>query len=237
MDRVFEQVRSLLPMVDCNTTTAKEHVSEAKQMIRTVKEQTRGLVCMLPFKHMPCQMKIEFIYFMVFWLNPFPVKSRISGVYLPQELLVCWHFDYAKHCRVLPGAYCEVHDEPSPSNVVTVSRMHEGIAMGLMGNLQGSAKFYCLNTRRILKQRSFTPYSTPDRFIKWVNQISAQEKQDLSFRFLNCRADPYKWTDEVPEDDMESQGLLEDEEAAPYRCPHRVTRCEIVMHLRTRPRH
>jgi hypothetical protein len=82
-------VRSLLPIVECNTTAAKEHVSEAEQMIRTVKERMRGLVCTLPFKHIPCQMKIEFIYFMVFWLNAFPVKSGISRVYSPQELLIC----------------------------------------------------------------------------------------------------------------------------------------------------
>jgi hypothetical protein len=85
------------------------------------------------------------------------MKSGISGVYLPWELLVCWHLDYAKHYRVLPGTYCKVHDEPSPLNVATVSRMHEGIAMGLMDNLQGRVKFICLNTGRILKRCSFIP--------------------------------------------------------------------------------
>jgi hypothetical protein len=47
-------------------------------------------------------MKIEFVYFMVFWLNAFPVKTGFSGVYSPQELLVRWRLDYNKHCRVLP---------------------------------------------------------------------------------------------------------------------------------------
>jgi hypothetical protein len=57
----------------------------------------------------------------------------------------------------------------------------------------------------------------PDWVIKRVNQIGATEKQSQTFRFVNQRAEPYEWTDEVPEDDSELQGLLEEEEdTAPY---------------------
>jgi hypothetical protein len=77
---------------------AKEHVSKAKRSIHTLKEQTRGIVCMLPFQYIPRQLKIEFVYFMVLWLNTFPVKTRILGVYSPRELLVRWCLDYKKHC-------------------------------------------------------------------------------------------------------------------------------------------
>jgi hypothetical protein len=180
-----------------------------------VKERTRGLVCTLPFTHILRQMKIEFIYFMVFWLNAFPVKTGISGVYSPQELLVRWHLDYNKHCRVLPGTYCEVHDEPVPSNTMT-RRTHTAIAMGPLGNLQGSVKFICLTTGRILKQREFTPYPMPDQVIKRGNQIGAKENQGRTFQFLNQRTEPYEWTDKVPEDDSEFQGLFNEEEMAPY---------------------
>ena len=103
MDGDLKKIKDVLPTVECNTTVAKEHVSEAERTIRTVKERTRGLVCTLPFTHIPRQMKIEFIYFMVFWLNAFPVKTGFSGVYSPRELLVQWRLDYNKHCRVLPG--------------------------------------------------------------------------------------------------------------------------------------
>jgi len=56
----------------------------------------------------------------------------------------------------------------------------------------------------------------PDRVIKRVNQIGAKEKQGQTFRFLNRRAEPYEWTDEVPDDDSEFQGLLDEEETTPY---------------------
>ncbi len=88
MDGEFEKVRDLILHIECNTTAAKEHVSEAEHTIWMVKEQTRGLLGTLPFQHLPRHMKIEFIYFMVLWLNAFPVKNGISSVFLPRELLV-----------------------------------------------------------------------------------------------------------------------------------------------------
>ena len=56
----------------------------------------------------------------------------------------------------------------------------------------------------------------PDRVIKRVNDIGLREKQGRTFRFLNRRGEPYEWTDSVPDDDPEFQGLLEDEEEAAY---------------------
>jgi len=215
MDGEFEKVRNLMPCVECNMTAAKEHVSEAERTIRTIKERTRGLLATLSFQHLPRRMKIEFINFMVLWLNAFPVKNGLSSMFSPRELLVRWRLDYTKHCRVLPGTYCEVHDEPLPSNTMT-PRTHEAIAMGPTGNLQGSVKFFCLNTGRILKRRSFTALPMPDRVIKRVNNIGLRNKQGRMFRFLNRRREPYKWTDSVPEDDPEFQGLLEDAEEAAY---------------------
>ncbi len=53
MDGEFETVKNLLPLIECNTTAAKEHVSKAEQMKHTVKDCTRGLVCTLPFDHIP----------------------------------------------------------------------------------------------------------------------------------------------------------------------------------------
>jgi hypothetical protein len=103
MDGEFEKIKGLLQNVECNMIAVKEHVSKAERMIRTIKERTRGLLAILPFEHIPQRMKIKFIYFIVLWLNAFPVKSRISSTFSPHELLVHWKMDYKKHCRVLPG--------------------------------------------------------------------------------------------------------------------------------------
>ena len=213
MDGEFEKIKDLVPKLECNTTAAKEHVSEAERGIRTIKEHARGLITTLPFDHIPRRMKIEFIYFCVLWLNAFPVKSGISSIHSPRELMVHWKLDYKRHCRVEPGTYCEVHDEPVPSNSMT-PRTHAAIALGPTGNMQGSVKFYCLTTGRVLKRRCFTPLAMPDRVIKRVNTIGLCERQGRDFRFLNRSKEPYEWTDEIPEDDPDFQGLLE--EPAPY---------------------
>ena len=88
MDGEFEKIRAHLPTLECNTSAAKEHVSEAERTIRTIKERTQGILATLPFLHLPRQMKIEFVYFIMLWLNVFPVKSGISSTFSPRELLV-----------------------------------------------------------------------------------------------------------------------------------------------------
>ena len=129
---------------------------------------------------------------------------------------MCWRLDYKKHCWVQPGTYCEVHNEPVPTNTMTW-RSHKAIALGPTGNLQGSVKFYCINTGWVLKRSSFTPMPMPDRVINQVNKIGEREGQGRTFRFLNRQKQAYEWTDEVPEKDDDFQVLLEDGvEAAPY---------------------
>ncbi len=57
----------------------------------------------------------------------------------------------------------------------------------------------------------------PDRVIKRVNTIGERKGQGRTFRFLNRRKEPYEWTDSVPKDDPEFQGLLDDEEELSFR--------------------
>jgi hypothetical protein len=66
-----------------------------------------------------------------------------------------------------------------------VPQTHKGIALGPMKNLQGTVKFYCLNTGCMLKCHSFTPLPMPNSVIQQVNTIGLKEKQGRSFWFLN----------------------------------------------------
>ena len=81
MDGEFEKVKPFLPTLECNSMAAKEHVSKAERTIRMLKKRMRGLLALLPFSHIPQRMKIKFVYFIVLWLNAFPVKSGISMIY------------------------------------------------------------------------------------------------------------------------------------------------------------
>jgi hypothetical protein len=89
-----------------------------------------------------------------------------------------------------------------------VSQTHEGIALGPMGNLQGSVKFYCLNTGRVLKRCLLTAMLMPQRIIKWVNKIGEHEKQGSNFCFLNRNKEEFDWMDKVPADNPTLQDFL-----------------------------
>ncbi len=53
MDGEFEKVKAEMSNLVYNTMAEKEHVSKAKRSICTLKERTRGIVCMLPFQYIP----------------------------------------------------------------------------------------------------------------------------------------------------------------------------------------
>jgi hypothetical protein len=58
----------------------------------------------------------------------------------------------------------------------------------------------------------------PDLVIQRVNRIRERMKQGRTFRFLNRHGEPYEWTEEVPEDNPEFQGLLDENEGTTV-CP------------------
>ena len=114
IDGEFEKVKAELPSIVCNTTTAKENVAEAEQQIRTGKERSRVIRTTLPFSSIPKRVKIELIYFIIFWLNAFPMRSGISKQRSPREIILHFQLDIRKHCQVMFGEHCEVHAEPDP---------------------------------------------------------------------------------------------------------------------------
>ena len=67
------------------------------------------------------------------------------------------------------GTYCEVHDEPDPSNTMT-TRTNESIALEPTGNLNGTYKFFFLKTGCILKLRKWTEYPMSQQVIITVNK-------------------------------------------------------------------
>ncbi len=75
MNGLFKKVKNELPMVVCNTTAAKEHIGKTGGSIQTIKEQTRGIIWTLPVKYIPRNLKIEFIYFVVLWINAPSIKN------------------------------------------------------------------------------------------------------------------------------------------------------------------
>ena len=113
------------------------------------------------------------------WLNAFPVRSGVLNTFSPQEIMLRWRMDAKKYCRVLPGSYYKVYDKPAPSNLM-VSRTHEGIVLGLRGNLQGSVNFLPEHRTRAQKE-VFHGIPMPESMKTKVNKIGKKDKQGREF--------------------------------------------------------
>ncbi len=91
-----------MPQVVCNTTAAKEHVSEAEWNIRTIKEQTRGIIGTLPFEYIPRQLKMEIIYILCRALaQRFP--GEVGNIKCPLATRITRTLE-AGLCKALPHA-------------------------------------------------------------------------------------------------------------------------------------
>jgi len=185
MDREFEAVRTTCPTLPINTTAANKHVPEIERTVRTVKDRTRGVYNTLPFTEgIPKLMTIELIHFTVLWLNAFPVQSGISTKFSPRELVQRHKLSAKTHCKTPFGTYCEVHDEPDPSNTMQ-GRTHATICMGPTGNIQGSYKFYCLRTKQKLTRRRWDELPMPNSIIKRVHRHARADKMQRGLKFRN----------------------------------------------------
>jgi hypothetical protein len=184
MDNQFKKLQNLMPILAINTMAAKEHVAEVECKIRLIKEQGRGILNTLSFKKMPRLMLIELIYHVVLWLNAFLAKSGVSETLSPCKIVYQHKLDFAKHCRSPFGTYCEVHDEPLPTNTI-LTRSTPAIVLGPMGNLQGTYKFFSLAMGKKVKQRAFTLYAMPDLVIRKVEVYGKSTALPGSFDFAN----------------------------------------------------
>jgi hypothetical protein len=212
MDNEFEKLRNLVPILAINTTAAKEHVPEVKRKIRLIKERGRGILNTLPFKKMPRLMLIELIYHVVLWLNAFPANSGVSETLSPREIVYRHKLDFAKHCKSPFRTYCEVHDEPAPTNTM-VTRSTPAIVLSPTGYLQGTYKFLSLATGEKIKRRAFTPYLMPDSVIKKVEAYGKSTALPGIFDFADRNGILFEWNEEV---DEFPKGIVDVEDVVHY---------------------
>ncbi|KAL7464347.1 hypothetical protein ACHAXS_004676 [Conticribra weissflogii] len=191
VDGQFEPLKNHLLNVVVNTTASSEHVGEVERCLRVIKERARAITSGLPYRRMPKRILIELINFVVFWLNAFPAKNGISNTVSPKEIVTRQQVDYNKHCKAEFGCYCEVFDDPTPSNTLT-PRTQPAICLGPTGNLQGTYKFFSLRTGLVLKRRQFKCLPMPDSMISTLNNWEARGEHG-NLIFANRRGIPFTW--------------------------------------------
>jgi hypothetical protein len=161
--------------IGLNIAATNEHVPEMERAIRTIKERNRSTVSGLPYKHYSTILKKALVSHAISWLNTFPHADGVSETMSPRTILTGVIPDYAVHCRVLIGAYCEVHNENDPSNTET-PRTSPVIAIDPTGNLQGSYCFLSLATGKCVKRRKWTELPITDDVIARVHELACAKK-------------------------------------------------------------
>ena len=134
MDREFEPVKDLVPIVEINTTAAREHVVLIERRIRVVKEKTRASSSQFPFENIPMMVLIHTVYTAVFWLNAFPNMSEKQW-FSPREIITGSTINYKRDCKAVVGVYVEASTDAEITNDNSECRQ-SCIYLGPAGNCQ-----------------------------------------------------------------------------------------------------
>ena len=162
--------------VQLNISSANEHVPQVERNIRYVKEGTRSEKLALPYKILPQLLIIAIVKHIVFWINTRPRKEGLSDVYSPRAILTETMPDYQVRCKLQVGTYCEVHDDPTPTNS-TLTRSLPAIALEPVGNFQGGYKFMSVNTGQVLTRYEWTEVPVPEQIIRRVEARAKKERK------------------------------------------------------------
>ena len=159
MDREFEPVKDVVPIVEINTVAVREHVGLIERRIRAVKEKkTRASSSLFPFENIPMMVLIHTVYTAVFWLNAFPNMSEKQW-FSPREIITGLTVDYKRACKAVVGTYPKASIDAKITNN-NVERRQNCIYLGPSGNRQGSVKCFLFETGAVVVRQVLTFYHT-----------------------------------------------------------------------------
>ena len=157
--------------VTMNLTSEDEHKPFSERFIRTVKEQCRMGMALLPFIKLPKRLVVEMVYCQIFWYNFSIPIDYISKHMDPAEIILGSTHGYNKICG--PGSmfrqYVQTHE--STDNMMR-ERTVGALALRPSSNVQGSFYYYSLTTGRRLHRCRCTPIPMPQEVIDRVHTIA-----------------------------------------------------------------
>jgi hypothetical protein len=131
--------------VRMNITNALDHVPEAEQNNRTIKERVWAAYHRLPYKAIPRVMIRYLVETQASQMNYFPVKGGISTYHSPRSILGLATLEYDKHCTVPFGAYVPANHETNQTSS-NAPRTLDAIYLKPEMNLQGGHELMDLNS-------------------------------------------------------------------------------------------
>ena len=131
-----------------------------------------------------------------FWINVFPNRSENFG-FSSREIVTGLSTDFKRDCKADIGSCVEASTDVVVMNDNT-ERTRSCIALGPVGNRQGSVKCFDIETGKILHRRTVTqlPWPLDNRLVKkieeWGKKGAAAIKRGC-IEFLNRAGKKFDW--------------------------------------------
>ena len=192
----FEKVKDLVPLAEVNTTAAREHVGLMERAVVHLKEKVRVATSEFPFMWIPILVLIHTVYSCAFWINAFPNRSK-NLRFSPREIVTGLSTDYERDCKVDIGSYVEASTDATVTNDNT-ERTRSCVALGPVGNKQGSVKCFDIKSGKILDRRTVTqlPWPLDNRLVKKVEAWGKKDARAIKkgcIKFLNRNGEKFDW--------------------------------------------
>jgi len=158
-----------------NPSSAGKHVPVVENAVRTVKSRVRTHIHSLPFL-LSSTLLTWLVLFVVSRINCEPSNVHADGL-CPRERFLRRGLDYKRDLRVGFGDYVQVQIPRSNTNGME-ARTEGAIAVLPTGNIQGSTKFYLLNSGRTVTRDQWVPLPMPQTMIDHLNKLT--DKQPMS---------------------------------------------------------
>jgi hypothetical protein len=160
----------LMEMVE-DFTNAQDHVPEAEQNNRTIKDRIRAAYHRLPYKVIPRIMINYLAMIQANQLNIVPVKGGVSQYYSPRMILNQTNLDYIKHCVVPFGTYV-LASHKSTKMSSNVTRTLDAIWLRPAQNQQGGHELVDLNSGQLISRNIVHKIPATDVVIKAVENMA-----------------------------------------------------------------
>jgi len=159
--------------IKVNLASKGEHVPEVERTIRQVKERVRSFHTTLPYK-LDELLVVHLVYYCVAAINSIPRSGDSES---PREQFTGVKIDYLRDCKVGFGEYVQVHEDDEITNTMK-PRTNGALALGPVGNAQGSYKFLMLSTWKVVQRRTWTSLPISQEVIKYINNKIDTAKED-----------------------------------------------------------
>ena len=186
MDREFEAVKKHLPLVEINTTAAREHVADIENGICRIKEKTRAYESERDYLYVPTLLLMHTVHCAIFWLNAFASGTENYGT-APRTLVTRMPTNFKRDFREAPGEYVEAEYDDIVTNTQK-PRPPPCLALGPSGNRQGTVKCLDIETKKVVHRRMIHHLPMPldiEANVDALGKGGAKAIQKGKIQFLN----------------------------------------------------